>query len=151
MRRALVVLLSTVVVAACGGAGTSTGGSSASAPTPPSSASALPSTAPSTSADPVLAGAVADALATIDEIDRLYTAATGDASFALIGEVATSGRASLAREPARITTMQVFHSYDLSLQLFEVNVILKDGPQMVKDHAWLLSPYVREKIAALVH
>lgn len=121
---------------------------------PTSAPASTPLAAATPTPDPVLTGAVADALATIDEIDRLYragpSAATSiDAAFAVIGEVATSGRTSLAREPARITTLLPFHVYDLSLQLFEANAIIKDGSQLTKDHDWLLSANVRGKIAAL--
>jgi hypothetical protein len=142
MRRALMMMSVFVVAAACSGASTLTG-------SPPASASPPPTSAAPTAADPELAGAVADALATIDEIDRLYQKPS-EATFGLISEVATSGRASLAREPARITTLEPFHAYDLLLQLFELNAVIKDGAQMVKDHDFLVSAEIRGKIAALV-
>jgi len=144
MLNALAATVLVALVAGCSGAATPP-------PSPSVSQAVTSAPRPTATVDPVLASAVADALATIDEIDRLYrTLKPSGSAIEVIGEVATKGRSSLAREPARITTMAPFHVYDLSLQLFEANAILQDGSQLVKDHDWLTSSEVRGKIAALV-
>lgn len=114
-----------------------------------SGASNTPTTSPAASTDPVLAGAVADALATIDEIDHLYARGPGDAVGVLMTDTAEKGRTSLAREPARVTAMEPFMVYDLSLQAIEADVTLRDGASLVHDHDWLVFT-VRKELAALV-
>jgi hypothetical protein len=125
MRRWFIALaLTTCVIAACGG-------------------TVAPTKAP-------LAQAVADALATIDEIDRQYQAwdsASGSAAFQLIASVATKGRQSLARESAQISTMRLFQLYDIGLKLVELQAVLQDRQQLKQARDALYS--IRGEIAAL--
>lgn len=140
LRRVCLVTLASLSVTACSGA---SGGSPVQSVAAPSSA-----TVASPSTDPLIGDAVADALATINEIDRLFQRGPSDGTIGLLADTAAKGRASLAREPARLTTMEVFQVYDLSLQALLADTTLNDHSAIAKDCQWLLYT-VREQIATV--
>jgi hypothetical protein len=142
-----------IVATAIAGCGTSPAAGTAGPTLTPSLAptpSPTPTPQPTPTSDAALGEAVADALASIDEIVRLTTNAGPHpvaADYSLIAEVATSERTSLAREPARITTMLPFHQLDLALQIIELNDVLNDPAQLREDNQRLVE--LRLAIAAL--
>jgi len=147
----VVVLIAATAIAGCSmNPAAGTAGSPTLTPSLAPTPSPTPSPRPTPTPDAALAEAVADALASIDEIGRLFTNAGPHpiaADYSLIAEVATSERTSLAREPARITTMLPFHQLDLALQIIELNDVLNDPAQLLEDNQRLLE--LRIAIAAL--
>lgn len=134
MTRGLIgAVLAAALVAGCG---------AATGPTPVATAATLVETArptptpkPTATPDQVLAGAVTDALASMDEIIRLYgftEAGPSSVDASLMAHVASSERASLATMPARITTMPPFHALDLIMQIFELAVVTGEPADLME-------------------